>query len=434
MYLDIARRTLIIKKDIRNLIWIQLYIIIFFGFFRDFLGIPSVFYYLIDVLNVCIFGYACFSRKYFEQNTKLFYFLMGIVAVLFMSTIGGYITGNYSFLLYLWGLRFNYRFYIAFFSSAVFFKVEDLFKIKKFLVNILYLNVFISTIEFFMGYTGDYLGGTFGISQGVNAYTNILMVIVTCFVVVDYLQKRTSLKKFFGIIVSCLYLSVITELKFYYFELVVIVFITFLSERMTFRKVALILFVVIGMVIAINAIGYFFPVFRDFFTIESISQYIGDDGYTGQGDFNRLNAVFKVKELFFKNNVIFNIFGFGLGNCSFSSFNFLTSEFYNLYNFLHYQWFTDSFVYIETGAIGLILYEIFFVVIFIATILISFSIDYRESEYAFIKAIGVISLCSIVCSIYNVSLQMESGYLIYIILAGVLIINKQRAQKTVLEN
>ena len=122
MNLDITRKTLIIKKDIRSFIWIQLYIVAVFGFFRDIIGIPGSFYYTVDLLNLFVFVYALLKRIYVKQNTKLYYFIMAIVIIFFLFTIAGYIAGDYSILLYLWGLRNNYRFYIAFFSCAVFFK------------------------------------------------------------------------------------------------------------------------------------------------------------------------------------------------------------------------------------------------------------------------------------------------------------------------
>ena len=52
----------------------------------------------------------------------------------------------------------------------------------------------------------------------------------------------------------------------------------------------------------------------------------------------------------------------GIGSAEYSKSNeMLTSTFYNQYGYLHYQYFTHAFVFIETGLLGLISYLMIFI-------------------------------------------------------------------------
>ena len=56
------------------------------------------------------------------------------------------------------------------------------------------------------------------------------------------------------------------------------------------------------------------------------------------------------------------LFGFGLGSCDYSNFFVFTECFFTKkYEYLHYRWFSHSWVYLEQGSVGLILLISFFV-------------------------------------------------------------------------
>ena len=78
-----------------------------------------------------------------------------------------------------------------------------------------------------------------------------------------------------------------------------------------------------------------------------------------------MNAVSQLYERFLQGNFWGSVFGKGLGNASYSAaFSFFNSRFYLLHQALHYQWFTDAIIFIETGTVGLVLYELFFLRVF----------------------------------------------------------------------
>lgn len=426
MEYDATNKIIKIKKSMKTLIWLQLYFTAIFGCLRDIVGMPGAITYCLDILLIMMTLYTFFKMRFLGKHSKVYYALLGMIILFFIITIIGFILNGYSFLLYIWGFRITFRFYIFFFLCAIYFEAEDLKKMMAFIKHLFYLNVIMATIEFLLGFRGDYIGGTFGVQSGGNGDLNTLMIIITSVVVVQYLSKNIKIIELGIIIFGCLYLMAIAELKVYVFELPFIFVVAMLNERFTLRKVGVIGLVIVGLGIGIAMLGYFFPNSGfDFFTSDAINQYMGNDGYTGQGDFSRFNAVIRSKELFFDNDFILLLFGLGLGNCSYSGFSFLTSEFYNLFQNLHYQWFTDSMIFLETGWLGLIIFEAFFISLFLVSIRYRKKFKSNTIEYISVKYVTILSLCCIILSIYNISLKMEIAYLLYAFMAAILVAVKE---------
>lgn len=426
MKYDVVNKIVKIKKEVRTLIWTQLYFTSIYGFLRDIIGLPNSITYFLDLLTFGMTLYAIVTFSFFKRNTKQFYMLVGIIGILFLTTLVGFILNGYSYLLYLWGFRNTFRFYLFFFLCAMYLQKDDVEKILVFFKYLLYLSVLTATLEFLMGFRGDYIGGIFGTLQGGNGNLNIVLIIVTTITIIKYLAKKTNIMDLVCVIFSCIYLMSIAELKVYLFELPIILIVAVLNEKFTLRKIGVILLITLGVVSGVTLLGYFFPTSGiDFFTTNAIKQYMGNNGYTGSGDLSRLNAVMKSQRLFFGENTKLLLFGFGLGNCSYSGFDILTSNFYNLFKDIHYQWFADSMIFLETGWVGLILFESFFLILFLVSTIYSRKIDIKSNAYVTTKSITILSLCCILLTVYDNSLTMEVAYLMYGFLASVLVIVKR---------
>lgn len=296
-----------------------------------------------------------------------------------------------------------------------------------FLKKLFYLNVILATLEFLMGYSGDNIGGSFGTASGCNGSLNFLLVIISCVYITEYLEKNVELSKMSIALLCCLYLTAISELKVFFFELPVIIVIAMINAKFSFRKIVLTVLGTIGIILGVSLMGRFFDGSGfDFFSSNKIAEYMGDRGYTGAGDLSRFNAIPKVTKLFFSADRTKLFFGFGLGNCSYSSFEALTSDFFRRYEWLHYHWFADSMIYLETGLIGLIIFESFFVSSFFSCRKLSGSCTRDREEKASIpKMVSIFSVCCLISSVYNIALLVESGYLAYLVLTLPLIIEKK---------
>lgn len=412
-----------VARDASSVIWCEIYLLAFFGFLRDMFGLPGVVTYLFDVINTFLFV-GIVVRSKFDNKSRYYPYAIGLILLfLFTTAIGGLIAGNRA-ILYLWGFRNTFRFYAFFVCCVTLLSVRDIPRLVLFFKRLFFVNVGLCLLEYSMGYSMDWIGGSFGVLQGGNGYLNILLVIVLALYINEYLARKTSLPMLVTVLLLCCIVIAVAELKVFFFELPVIVLLAIPLERFSLRSTSLVVVMLLGIAVGLYAMGSIFSQYGiEFFTSDAIVRYMGDGGYTGTGDLSRLNAVRRITKTFFLNDPIRLLFGFGLGNCSYSNFAVLTSSFYKNFNRLHYMWFTDAYVYLETGLIGLVLYESFFVLVFV----ISRLKYYRNADLrVVVNSAGIIALVAVFLSIYNGSMTAESGYMVYLFLAIPFLLDKYR--------
>lgn len=408
------RSTLTIK--IKSFLWLCIYLVSFLSFFRDMLRVSDAVFYVIDGIVFGLFfvtvakNIAVFQQK----SSRMLQWVIGF----FLTTLVGFLVSNYSLLLYLWGFRNIFRFYLFFMLCVVYFRKSDVERLFSFFEKLLYLNVAAATYELFLGFKGDFIGGTFGVLKGGNAYLNLLMVIITAIYITRYLEKQAGIAHTLLTVALCIYLMAIAEIKIYVFELPIIIVVAMANAKFSWRKIMIVLLAAAGVIAGISLMSRFFSTSNmSFFTSGKLWDYIGDNGYTNAGDLNRFNAIPKITTLFFRGDIFKLLFGFGLGNCSYSGFAALTSAFYRAHGWMHYQWFSDAWVYLETGAIGLLMYELFFVAAYLAARRYLRAHGAGTGETVAVKTVTVIALCCVLNTVYNCVLNMEAGYLAYAMLA-----------------
>lgn len=420
MIFRIENRRIYLKKNIKSLVWFQVYYLLFYGFFRDVIGLPGIIAYVLDLLNIILFAYIVCSKKIFRVQNGYYKKVFLWISLFVLVTFIGLIVVEGSMILYIWGFRNIFRYYMFFISCALLLDMSDIREIIDIFKRIYIINVLACTFELLMGYRGDYVGGIFGTQQGCNGYLNLFLIIVSAIYITEYLEKKVGLLKLIAVILTAFYIMSISELKVFLFELPVIIFLALVNAKFSLRKIIIIMTGILGLVVGVSMLGYFFEDSGiSFFTSDAIYKYMGDRGYTNSGDLSRFNAVSQIYKRFLKGDIEKELFGIGLGNAAYSSaFSFFNSNFYLLYNKLHYQWFTDAFIYIELGSTGLFFFEGFFVIIYILSKKIS---RYRKFEDDKVKTMvqvsGIVSILSMFLTIYNSSLSMDSAYVVYFFLS-----------------
>lgn len=441
MIFRIKNRTIYLKKSVKSLVWFQVYYLMFYGFFRDIIGLPGTITYALDLFNVILCLYVIFTKKIFRvangQYKKVFFSILSFTLITFI----GVILVDGSIILYIWGFRNVFRFYLFFLVCALLLDISDIKKIANIFKRIFNINVVICTLELLMGYNGDYLGGIFGTQIGNNGYLNLFLVIMAAIYITEYLENKINLLNIVIFVLAAFYIMAIAELKVFLFELPIIIFLAMINAKFSFRKITIIMVGVIGTVVGIFMLGYFFEESGlSFFTTAAIYKYMGDGGYTNSGDLSRLNAVSQIYHRFLKGDIKTVLFGIGLGNAGYSSiFSFFNSEFYTVYKTLHYQWFTDAYIYIELGITGLIFCEGFFFMIYVFSKKIMKTINEKgkfldDEIKIIIQAVGIISILSVFITVYNSSLSMDSAYMVYFLLAVPIIVDMQLRKKVVMSN
>lgn len=395
------------------LIWLMIVVTFSLATSIQFLHFPTVIKYSLDLLWVFLILIMIKNRWTFANKEMIF--LYGWIGTFLIITLINYFFNYQSVFYYLWGLRNNFRFYIIFFACAFFMKKDDTGLVFKLFDIVFWINSIICFVQYFVfEIKQDNLGGVFGVEEGCNGALNLFLVIVIIKSMIFFLNKEETIIECLLKCASALIISAFAELKFFYIEFAIIVIMAVLITKFTFRKFLVIIGGVLGLVVSISLLIDIFPIFEDFFTIEAILDSATDvSGYTASGDMNRLTGMAIINERFLK-GFGEKLFGLGLGNCDYSSYEFLSSPFFEKYSELHYTWMSTTWGYLENGLIGVVFFFGFFVII---AILMLKRILKKDTDVKLVQIVLILCVCCVLIGIYNASLRTETAYLVYFILS-----------------
>lgn len=382
--------------------------------------------YLMDIVWIMLFVMMTVCRRgvhLARAKTLAFWAMLFAVYTLLV-----YIVQYQSGLYYLWGFRNNFRFYVAFLAFAAFLKERDIEGLLKLFDKLFWIHVIASLIQFNrFDIEQDLLGGIFGTQQGSNGFSNIFMVIVLARSVVFYLTKQESTAACFSKCAAALLVAVMSELKFFFVEFILIIALAALFTGFSWRKLLIIIGSVAAVLTGAILLTRLFPYFSDWFSVEwFVETALSAQGYTGSGDLNRLTAVFSINDLWLKNWGQ-RLFGLGMGNCDTSSFDFLNTPFFRQNGDMHYSWMSYAHMYLECGWIGLTFYFGFFAAAYFKIRKIERSAGPDLQTYC--RIARILAVLCIPISFYNASLRAESSYLAYFVLAIPFALEKRYTNK-----
>ena len=393
------------------LLFVALFPLIF-QFLTYNMGFPSAVKYLMDVALIILFLKYIKSFVVWKGNKWLYLYCLAFL----MFTLFDYFINHQSVLYYFWGLRNNFRFYLFFLLCLLILKQNNIRFIYKAFDVFLVLNVIVVSYQYWVqGINQDTLGGLFGTVTGCNGYMNIFLVIVFSKAVLEYINKEKTIVHCLAVLGMTVYIAALAEMKFYFAEVVIVVAVAILITDFSFRKIVLIIGSLVCVIIGVNILISIFPIWSDTFSIEGFIRIATDSrGYTSSGDLNRLTGVQTISMQYF-NNIFENLFGYGLGNCDYSdSIRILNTPFYQANSWLHYTWMSTTFIFFELGAVGLLFYFGFFIVLYFLARAKAKRQHERKKECELAQIIAV--LCCFI-GIYNSSLRTEASYLIYLVLS-----------------
>lgn len=396
--------------------WMVLLIIMLpftFAGFSEFLHIPDIIRFVIDGFLIVIL-LEIISKRYLRLH-KSYVPLFIFVTCFVCYTCITYIFNYQSIFYYAWGLRNNFRFYVAFFIFIIFLSEEESVTYLKWFDIAFWINAPVSLFQYFvLGYNQDELGGIFGVKQGCNGYTNLFFCLILSKSIINYLNKKEKIGMLILKLATTVIISALAELKFFYLEIIIIVCVAVLVTSFTWRKFVIILSCVSGLLIGIFVLVKLYPEFVDVFTFKMLIESASSDkGYTNVGDLNRLNNFAVISKLILT-TIPQKLFGLGLGNCDVSSIEILNTPFYNSHSDLNYNWFSTSFWFLEGGYIGYTLFITFFVICFILSLKLYKSGKARGELCQISIVMSVVCLMSV---IYNSALRLEIAYVVYFVLA-----------------
>ena len=395
-----------------TLLWMLIGFPFLFGTLNDLLGLPWAIRYGIDAAW-CV-GLLLMLRFRRSIDLQPLNGLILWVFLFFAATLLIYPVLYQSALYYLWGLRNNFRFYVAFFACAAFLTRADAARYLKAMDRLFWINAAVSLIQYlFLDLKGDYLGGIFGSEKGANSYTNLFFLIVTAKSLLSYLARQETLLSFLAKWLTAALIAALAEVKFFYVELVLVLVLGLKFTGKSHKKFWILLAGGLTLALGIGLTTRIFPNLAGWFSPESIFHSAATDaGYTATGDLNRLNGIRVINETWLTTWPQ-RLFGLGLGNCETASYPFLSTPFYLANGDSHYTWMSYTMAYLETGYLGLIFYFGFFLGCYRCIR----RMERRNADPLFCRLAKIMAICCPLIAIYNASLRGESGYMVYFILA-----------------
>ena len=394
--------------------WILVFMPFMFGTLFDFLPIPSVLKYTLDIawvilLVIYIFNFY-YQRIHLEKKHKV---IISWIILFLVFTFIIYIFNYQSVFYYLMGIRNNFRFYVAFISFMFFVEESDAKLYLKYFDILFWINAVVMLFQLIvLGYSQDNLGGLFGIQPGCNGFINIFFIIICAKSIVFFLDKK---EKTWVMLSKCgvaLLLATFAEIKFFYIEFVAILIVAVIFSGNSLRKIFVFIGGIITVVICVNLLFILFPYFSDLNNIAALLEY-QSKGYSGAGTVGRLNSIEMISDLFLDTGFK-QLTGLGLGNCDTSTVDFLNTPFYKEYGYIRYFWFSTAHITLETGYIGFGLYTGFFALLFVLS---AIELKKENSNKDYCRLSMVIAVTCILIIIYNSSLRTEAGYMIYFMLS-----------------
>lgn len=403
--------------------WLTLFVLIFpfcFALFIEFLNFPSLIKYLVDIAWVGAALFIFFQRGVVLKKGITPFYVFILVFLLYTLVI--YLFNFQSIGYYLWGVRNNFRFYFCFLAIAVFLNQDDIATVFKLFDVLFWINAIIATIQFLgFGYQWDYLGGIFGTELGNNGYTLIFFAIIAIKSLLSFMNKTEKGLLCLSKCAACLILTALMELKMFFIVFILILILSIVFTKFSWRKGMLLIFSAFIIMFAGSILTILFGESSNILSFERLMELLTAESYASAEDLGRFTAIPIISRTILT-ELPEKLFGLGLGNCDTSTFAIFNTPFYQTHAYLHYNWFSSAFLFLETGYIGLGLNLTFFILCFIKA---RKHLKSNSNNPLFNQMALIMSVVCVVLTFYNSSLRTEAGYMAYFVLALPFISNKQ---------
>ena len=391
------------------------------AFLTELLPIPDAIKFLCDGFLVLLL-LKLFSQRFTKIDNYSMPFVV-IVGLFFFITLVGYLFNYQSVFYYLWGLRNNIRMFVAFFAFAYLADWEDVKGWIKALDVLFVINFAVVILQYFSGYGQDYIGGIFGTSKGCNGSLLIFLCIVFAKTILSFMRGEEKMSKCIFVSVASLLVSTLSELKMFFILFILILFMASFVTAHSIKKTLSFAFGAVLVVLFSTLLTVLYKDFTDFLSFDSLIKALTDTGYATDEDIGRFTALPVISQRFLP-GFFRKLFGLGLGNCDSSSLSMFNTPFFESHQTVHYSYFSYAFLFLETGFVGLALYASFFV----ASFFVSRKLKKLEMADEFACQMSIIlSVISLILLVYNSSLRMEIGFMLFFVLAlPIISANEQR--------
>ena len=409
-----------LKVSAKQLVCFVLIWTIISGFLIDEIGISRQITYLNDFLWLILL--ILVVKKNFTLVFKR-YGLRSIILCLGWYTLIVFFSIILNFVnpvLFLWAFRNGFRFFVYYIACICYLDDDDVDRLFDVMFFLHIINFILAIYQFLvLGLNMDYLGGIFG--HGNGGVNNLFMVMLYCYFLWGYIVKKKSFFKVVFILVTSLIIAALAEEKAFFVYIIISTTIIIILNRPRIRSLLIITGIIMTIPIAVDIL----VATNESWNLEVITNFerMIEYGNTSYG-LSRINPFGQIKEMFFGDSIIKNLFGLGFGNCEYSDgIAIFNSEFYKRYSYLQYYDFVHQMKFLETGILGFCLYLIFFIVNVVNTIKQLFKSKIKDYRYQFGIAYTIVVITSFW---FSVAALRAEAYIIYFGIAVASIIKKSQ--------
>lgn len=408
-----------------SIIWLILFVFFFHRFFIQ-LGAPDGIKSILDVLNVTLFLLAINKNVKLSNTEKkyilcyMFFGILGTASALINVPVWGW-----NIIPYFLDCRAILRFVLFLYSCK---RLLTQYMVNKLINWILGFHVINSLYIVYQYFTlkvdiywmrGDNLNGFFGIATGGNIYVNVMLIAVTILIVSRWINKLCNKRLLLFFLGLNLVIATLTEIKAYYIEIIIIlaVFATPYLRKITKKQLIIGGCVLFGgiwaLLFLVHLLYKIYPWMEG--TMSSISALIkAGSSNESIGDIGRVTFLSDTYKKIFHYDLIDTIMGVGIGS---ANLNGGMTKLANTYaDLTHYSWISSSYILIENGIVGLLLY------IYSFFILISGSKKKETRMFAIASFVLAVFLI-----LYNETFRTEAGYIMFLLISFADINNSHQA-------
>ena len=339
----------------KDLLAAEFILLIVVGFLSNIGVLPGATSYVFDVVNIALLFLSL--RKLGAATREVRFFNIAVIALLAFdvsTAVVNFVAPQYAF----WQAISFTRPFVWVYLLLIYWDRCDAVRFLNFLFHLQWANVLFVLFEYFvLGLFQDNIGGFFGTEAGCNGPLNVYLCIVCAWGLSRYLGKKMRIAPVVATMLASLLIAAVAELKFFFVEFAIIAIIVVLYSKPSWKT-----FLVLGAIAVIASIGL-----RIFAQVNPQNYQIlidpksmldaadNTDLSSGYG-ISRAHSFKQINTMFFRDDTLTNLIGFGLGSASNSSIDFFSTTFFALYGYLHYYYLSSAMLFIQTGYVGTILF------------------------------------------------------------------------------
>lgn len=397
----------------KKILYIILYLVLLNGVIQTYL-FKSEF---VPIISDILLFYLAFSRKHDIKavSRAVGVWVVRLFAILLVGSTVIAIVNMMPPISIVWGFRMVVRYLLLFMMVYKFFNYTDVVKCKKMIVWFFWINTFMVVFQFYVERkVADFIGGTF---MGNN---ELFVFYLFCAMLLskEYFIGRLSKLYFFLLIAIEMFIAMVAEIKIMYFTIPLAIYAVYVfTKKFSVKHILILVLAFFFLVPTMKSVmslmygeEYVNSTFDLDFIQEETSKSYNLSAEAADYSFNRSTCVEMATTLILQ-DPIHVMFGYGIGSGNTSeTFGTWISASYS--KITSYNWFTSSWLLIEYGWVGYIIWIL--IILLLAYRLLRIYYKSKDPVVKYWSSLGFVSIMfTFIMAWYN-NIPYYNAYFIYL--------------------